>query len=104
MEYTDGYACLYNYNMDTQELTVNEFVEADAPYDAEYFLGLLEVNHNGTIDSVLSLSNVVQGYRFTWNMTDSSTHTTQGNIVQIYGADYLSIEITKIQGTITVSE
>ena len=112
VDYGDCFACVYTYNMDTKELTVREYTEDDIPKDSEnnddlswdklVFESLGEINMDGTVS--VYPDDVINGNGFDSSPTFYNYCFYNGDIVEVYGAEYSSIEITRIQGTIYIAE
>lgn len=49
VQYIDPYACIYRYDLNTQELTVGEFTEGSSPYDADLLKALIVVQQLGKL-------------------------------------------------------
>ena len=102
VQYIDPYACIYRYDLNTQELTVGEFTEGSSPYSADDLLP--SYDWSGTYDS----SNddgyfPTDGYRVIMEpLNVRDTGTIKDNIIEAYGYAFSSVEITRIKGTITI--
>ena len=102
VQYIDPYACIYRYDLNTQELTVGEFTEGSSPYSADDLLPSYDCS--GTYDSWRDGGYFPEdGYRVIMEpLTVSDTCTIKDNIIEAYGYAFSSVEITRIKGTITI--
>ena len=102
VQYIDPYACIYRYDLNTQELTVGEFTEGSSPYSADDLLP--SYDWSGTYDSSHDGGYFPEdGYRVIMEpLTVSDTCTIKDNIIEAYGYAFSSVEITRIKGTITI--
>ena len=102
VQYIDPYACIYRYDLNTQELTVGEFTEGSSPYSADDLLPSYDCS--GTYDSSRDAGYFPEdGYRVIMEpLTVSDTCTIKDNIIEAYGYAFSSVEITRIKGTITI--
>ena len=102
VQYIDPYACIYRYDLNTQELTVGEFTEGSSPYSADDLLP--SYDWSGTYDSSRDGGYFPEdGYRVIMEpLTVSDTCTIKDNIIEAYGYAFSSVEITRIKGTITI--
>lgn len=102
VQYIDPYACIYRYDLNTQELTVGEFTEGSSPYSADDLLP--SYDWSGTYDSSRDAGYFPEdGYRVIMEpLTVSDTGTIKDNIIEAYGYAFSSVEITRIKGTITI--
>lgn len=102
VQYIDPYACIYRYDLNTQELTVGEFTEGSSPYSADDLLPSYDCS--GTYDSSRDAGYFPEdGYRvidFPLNRYDDCV--VKDNIIESYGYAFSSVEITRIKGTITI--
>ena len=102
VQYIDPYACIYRYDLNTQELTVGEFTEGSSPYSADDLLP--SYDWSGTYDSSNDAGYFPEdGYRvinFPLNRYDDCV--VKDNIIESYGYAISSVEITRIKGTITI--
>ena len=102
VQYIDPYACIYRYDLNTQELTVGEFTEGSSPYSADDLLPSYDCS--GTYDSSRDAGYFPEdGYRvidFPLNRYDDCV--VKDNIIESYGYAISSVEITRIKGTITI--
>lgn len=102
VQYIDPYACVYRYDLNTQELTIGEFTEGSSSYSE----GDLLPSHDwsGTYDSGIDSGYFPKdGY---WVITEPlnvrDMGTIKDNIIEAYGYAFSSVEITRIKGTITI--
>ncbi len=102
VQYIDPYACIYRYDLNTQELTVGEFTESSSPYSADDLLP--SYDESGTYDSGNSDGYFpTDGYTvITFPLNKYMDCTVKDNSVESYGFAYSSAEITRIKGTITI--
>lgn len=102
VQYIAPYACIYRYDLNTQELTVGEFTEGSSPYSADDLLPSYDCS--GTYDSSRDAGYFPEdGYRvidFPLNRYDDCV--VKDNIIESYGYAISSVEITRIKGTITI--
>ena len=102
VQYIDPYACVYRYDLNTQELTIGEFTEGSSSYSEGDLLP--SYDWSGTYDSGIDPGYFPKdGY---WvimeplNVRDMGT--IKDNIIEAYGYAFSSVEITRIKGTITI--
>ena len=102
VQYIDPYACIYRYDLNTQELTVGEFTEGSSPYSADDLLP--SYDWSGTYDSSNDAGYFPEdGYRVIMDPLNArDTGTIKDNIIEAYGYAFSSVEITRIKGTITI--
>ena len=102
VQYIDPYACIYRYDLNTQELTVGEFTEGSSPYSADDLLPSYDCS--GTYDSSRDAGYFPEdGYRVIMEpLNERDTGTIKDNIIEAYGYAFSSVEITRIKGTITI--
>ena len=102
VQYIDPYACIYRYDLNTQELTVGEFTEGSSPYSADDLLP--SYDWSGTYDSANDGAYFPEdGYRVIMDpLNVRDTGTIKDNIIEAYGYAFSSVEITRIKGTITI--
>ena len=102
VQYIDPYACIYRYDLNTQELTVGEFTEGSSPYSADDLLPSYDCS--GTYDSWRDGGYFPEdGYRVIMEpLNERDTGTIKDNIIEAYGYAFSSVEITRIKGTITI--
>ena len=102
VQYIDPYACIYRYDLNTQELTVGEFTEGSSPYSADDLLPSYDCS--GTYDSCRDGGYFPEdGYRVIMEpLNERDTGTIKDNIIEAYGYAFSSVEITRIKGTITI--
>ena len=103
VQYIDPYACIYRYDLNTQELTIEEFTEGSSPYSADDLLP--SEDKSGTYDSWYNAGYFPKdGYdviALPLNEKDTDC-TIKDNIMESYGYAISSAEITRIKGTITI--
>lgn len=103
VQYIDPYACIYRYDLNTQELTVGEFAEDSSPYSADDLLP--SYDESGTYDSWNSNGYFpTDGYMVITSPLNEKDMdcTIKDNIIEAYGYAISSAEITRIKGTITI--
>ena len=102
VQYIAPYACIYRYDLNTQELTVGEFTEGSSPYSADDLLPSYDCS--GTYDSWRDGGYFPEdGYRVIMEpLNERDTGTIKDNIIEAYGYAFSSVEITRIKGTITI--
>lgn len=102
VQYIDPYACIYRYDLNTQELTIGEFTEGSSSYSADDLLP--SYDWSGTYDSGIDPGYFpTDGYLvITEPLNVRDAGTIKDNIIEAYGYAFSSIEITRIKGTITI--
>lgn len=102
VQYIDPYACIYRYDLNTQELTIEEFTEGSSPYSADDLLP--SEDKSGTYDSWYNAGYFPEdGYQvIATPLTEYRDCTIKDNIIECYGYAISSAEITRIKGTITI--
>ena len=102
VQYIDPYACIYRYDLNTQELTVGEFTEGSSSYSEGDLLP--SYDESGTYDSCIDAGYFpTDGYTvITFPLNKYMDCTVKDNTVESYGFAYSSAEITRIKGTITI--
>lgn len=103
VQYIDPYACIYRYDLNTQELTIEEFTEGSSPYRADDLLP--SEDKSGTYDSWYNAGYFPKdGYDvIVMPLNEKDTDcTVKDNIMESYGYAISSAEITRIKGTITI--
>ena len=85
VQYIDPYACIYRYDLNTQELTVGEFTEGSSPYSADDLLPSYDCS--GTYDSCRDGGYFPEdGYRVIMEpLNERDTGTIKDNIIEAYG-------------------
>ena len=96
------YACIYRHDLNTQELTIEEFTEGSSPYRADDLLP--SEDKSGTYDSWYNAGYFPEdGYQvIATPLTEYRDCTIKDNIIECYGYAISSAEITQIKGTITI--
>lgn len=102
VQYIDPYACIYRYDLNTQELTIEEFTEGSSSYSEGDLLP--SYDESGTYDSCIDTGYFpTDGYTvITFPLNKYMDCTVKDNTVESYGFAYSSAEITRIKGTITI--
>ena len=102
VQYIDPYACIYRYDLNTQELTIGEYTEGSSTYSADDLLPSEDMS--GTYDSLYDAGYFpTDGYWVIASPLNKTMDCTiKDNTVESYGFAYSSIEITRIKGTITI--
>lgn len=88
---TDTYSCMFSYNIDTGEFVVGEKIE---DMDSGGLWGFTKAMDETNIEAGVSL----------FGTPIPGRAEVEGNIAKILGSMYATIEILRIQGTITVAE
>lgn len=86
----DTYSCMYSYNIDTGEFVVGEKIE---DMDSGGLWGFTKTMDETNIEEGVSL----------FGAPIPGKVEIEGNIAKILGSSYATIEILRIQGTITVT-
>ena len=102
VQYIDPYACIYRYDLYTQELTVEKFTESSSPYRADDLLP--SEDKSGTYDSRYNEGYFpTDGYQvIATPLTEYRDCTIKDNIIECYGYAISSAEITRIKGVFTI--
>ena len=102
VQYIDPYACVYSYDLNTQKLTIGKYTEGSSSYSADDLLP--SEDWNGTYDSNYDGGYFPKdGYRvIMFPLNKDNDCTIKDNIIESYGYLYSSVEITRINGTITI--
>lgn len=100
ISYKDGYCCNFNYDISTGE--ISELEKVDYGHNVEDINRTLSFSNNDAILVTMGANNTIS--KTMLHGLSLSECTISDDVATLVGYMYSSIEVVRIQGTITISE